>query len=162
MDAVVTVGARTLLDPTRTDDAFLGVCIGLFAELEDGGRIDTDPAAYRADGPRRGVGALWGYITVDASTLPTFDGTLFARDPLEASTRAIETSFSLRAEHLEAFIRGELHGYPGDGVEDDGHVLWANLVVALRRAGVATNAAVLRRVPFRVEFDAGLLDELER
>jgi hypothetical protein len=100
MPVVVTAGARALLDSSRTDEESLGVCFGLFAELDDGRRIDVDPAAYKVDGPRRGAGALWGSITVDPSTLPSLDRTWFARDPLEAATHALEASFTLRPNLL--------------------------------------------------------------
>jgi hypothetical protein len=110
VSAVVTVGARAFLDSSRTDEEFLGVCLELFAELVDGRRIGVDPAAYRIDGPRRGAGALWGRISVDPLTLPGLDRELFADDPLEAATQALEASFSLRAEHLEELVRSELCG----------------------------------------------------
>jgi hypothetical protein len=112
MPVVVTAGARAVLDSSRTDEESLGVCFGLFAELDDGRRIDVDPAAYKVDGPRRGAGALWGSITVDPSTLPSLDRTWFARDPLEAATHALEASFTLRPEYLEEFIRSELSDGP--------------------------------------------------
>jgi hypothetical protein len=174
MSSVVTVGARAFLDSNRTDDEFLGVCVGLFAELADGRRINIDPAAYTIHGPRRGVGALWGEISIDPLTLPRLDRELFARDPLEAATRALEASFSLQAEHLEEYVRNELSvgtaaRLQADGregasstidVQDDG--LWANLVGALRDADVPTTPAALRVLPFRMEFDAALLTELAR
>ena len=172
--AVMTVGARAFLEPSRTDNEFLGVCFELFAELADGRRINVDPAAYRVHGPRRGAGALWGEVSVDPSTLPSLDRGLYARDPLEAATQALEANFSLRAEDLEAFVRSELslgpaarlQAKPRDpaastiNVESD--ALWANLIGALRDADVLVTPAALRILPFRMEFDAALLAELGR
>ena len=136
--------------------------------------INVDSAAYTACGPRRGIGALWGEISVDALTLPNLDRELFARDPLEAATQALEASFSLRADHLEEFVRSELsvgpttrlqvdgqeRASPTADVESDG--LWANLVRALRDADVLATPAALRNLPFRMEFDAALIAELGR
>jgi hypothetical protein len=153
MAMVVSVGARAVLDPSRTDEDSLGIGVGLFAELDDGRRIDVDPGHCRLSGPRRGLGALWGHITVDPRTLATLDRELFERDPLEASTRAIEAEFVLRPVQVEAIVKDEM---------DDSPALLANLVGALHAARITMTTDTLRAVPFRVELDQDLRAELDR
>jgi hypothetical protein len=149
MSSVVLVGARLSLDPNGTDLEFLGVCVGLFAELDDGRRVAADPLAYRVSGPRRGAGALWGSLTVDVRTLPSLDHELFAADPLAAATTALEADLVLRAEQLEQFVRDDCSDLP-----------WPALTAELVGAQAVVNRTDFRHLPMRVEFDDALLAEI--
>lgn len=149
MPRVARVGARAFLDRNRTDAVFLGIRIGMFAELYDGRRISTDPADYRVEGPRRGAGALWGSLKINVDALPSLDRELYALDPLAAATRALDADFSLEPEQLEQFIRSERSDLP-----------WSNLRAALAAADVRVNEATLKRAPFRIALDDELLGEV--
>jgi hypothetical protein len=149
MPSVVLVGARLFLDPTWTDLEFLGVRVGLFAELDDGRRVIVDPLACQVSGPRRGAGALWGSLTVDVRTLPSLDQELFAVDPLAAATAALEADFVLRAEHLEQFVRDDWADLP-----------WLALTAERVAAQVVVNGDDLQRLPMRVELDDALQAEI--
>jgi hypothetical protein len=172
MPAVVRVGVRAMLDENRTDEQFLGAFVALFAELDDGGVVETDPSHYRTHGPRRGLGAVWGrYDGVNVAELPGFDPELFERDPDEAFFQALESSYRLQPKDIEDSVREHL--FPAEflvgrsenarNVEvEDSDATWGSLASALRAHDIDATAASLRSAPFRMEFDAALLAELDR
>jgi hypothetical protein len=177
---VVAVGARALLDSKATSDEFLGVRIGLFAVLDDGRRIDVDSSHWSMHGPRRGLGAVWVRYDGDGTELPALDRALYARDPNEAITQALQASYRLQPKDIEDDVRLRLFegGFPiaspefrdddFDEAENRKHnerqreILWENLVRALRRKRIQTTWAALCAAPFEMEFDAALVAELER
>jgi hypothetical protein len=179
MPGVVSVGARAFLDKEQTDAEFLAICVGLFAELDDGRRVDVDPSYVRTRRPRRGLGAVWVQFDGDVAELPGFDAELAARDPYQAEVQALESSYRLQRKDIEDSVRRQLlhggapvrwgaHASERD-VEQDrlarergaGHI-WSNLVRALATEGIDATPEVFRSVPFRMEFDAELVAELER
>jgi hypothetical protein len=172
MPVVVRVGARALLDESRTNDQFLGAFVALFAELDDGGVVETDPSRYRTHGPRRGLGAVWGrYDRVEVAELPGFDPELFERDPDEAFAQALESTYRLQTRDIEDSLREHLFpaerlvGRSEDASDvevEDSDATWGSLAGVLRAHDIDATAASLRRTPFRMEFDAALLAELDR
>ncbi len=161
-----SVVARVHLDPHATSGDFVGVGVGLYAELDGGDLIEVDSNAYGISGPRRGLGAVCVRYRGDGRELEGFDSELFMRDPDEAITQALISSYRLSTTDIEDSIRLELFegGLPAAPPEDGGQIdperqqrlndrqrdrNWGNLVVALREAGVHTTPAALRALPFR-------------
>ena len=179
MSAVVSVGARAFLDKDETNAELVAVRVGLFAELDDGRRVDVDPSYVRKRGPRRGLGAVWVQFDGDVAELPGFDAELAARDPYAAEVQALGSSYRLQPKDIEDSVRQQLrqdgppvrwglHASERDVEQDrlarERHAgyIWSNLVRALETEGIDATPELFRSVPFRMEFDAELVAELER
>lgn len=179
MAAVVRTGARVVLSEQGTTDDHLRVQVGVFAELDDGRTIEVDPARHGCGGPRRSLGAVWVRYEGDGSELPGFDRELYERDPYGATTQALIQGYRLRAKDIEDSVRLDFFegGIPAAGPEEGGeldpdeHRLdnerrrdanWGNLIAALRAVGVDATSASLRELPFRIDFDQSVIDELAR
>jgi len=179
VSTVVEVVAHVELDHEATNASVLGVRVGLCAELDDGRRVEVDPAYYGIGGPRRSLGAVWVRYEGDGSELPGFDRKLLERDPDDAVTEALITGCRLRLKDIEDHIRLDLFegGLPAASPEEGGALdpeehrrdnerardaRWANLVRALRDADVEVTPALLRAVPFRIEFHENVIDEIAR
>ena len=179
VSTVVEVVAHVELDHEATNASVLGVRVGLCAELDDGRRVEVDPAYYGIGGPRRSLGAVWVRYEGDGSELPGFDRKLLERDPDDVVTEALITGCRLRLKDIEDHIRLDLFegGLPAASPEEGGALdpeehrrdnerardaRWANLVRALRDADVEVTPALLRAVPFRIEFHENVIDEIAR
>lgn len=178
MTEVRSVGATVRLDAAATDSEFLGVLVRLYADLENGERVETHGPGDAISGPRTGLGAVWVRYDGDGSDLPTLDRDLYARDASEAVAQALARSYRLRLKDIEDSIRLELFegGFPaappegGGELDPEQHRLenqgeadahWTGLICALSQAGVPATPDALRRLPFVVEFNAELRAEVE-